>query len=552
MNIMNPPADWSTLKKLIWLRGTPITGGEELTVSGTPPLSLPNSLGKPLKAWEVELSPYQDLHGYDNPWPVGGGENKINYLSCVGVGARNGTDSVYGNNTSISGTELTINQAYGDNGGILKGVGTFPLSTGEYVTISGKATLTGTSYLVVGISNYDGGGTNNINANVTVTNGRFSVKLDAKSDYAKTGIFLQPQTARSTAVVSDVMVALGQTEQPYSPYSNICPILGTDKVTVWTSGKNLCPYAEWSNNPDRLWGSSFGNLVTFLNTLPIGTYTISNKYSVASLPSGGKVQHGPVFIRATVNGTTVNVSNYSTVTDNDPSVGKVYEESVSFTITDAIKGNITNAYLYCDSGDTHTGDATVRGSYNCYNIQIEVGNQATPYTPFLAPSQTVITIPQTVYNGTAGSEEGESRFKKIKLSDIPSSNWDTSSAPENGVFRAVLNPTAEGTESSVKTNAISDQLKAVAYAPISANDYACFAIDGFRSLLIVTTGRTITSVADFLEQWGDIEVCYPLATPTTFAVPSSTIPTPTGTATTWATAEDGIVDSMEVTYVGKA
>ena len=27
-----------------------------------------------------------------------------------------------------------------------------------------------------------------------------------------------------------------------------------------------------------------------------------------------------------------------------------------------------------------------------------------------------------------------------------------------------------------------------------------------------------------------------------------TIPTPTGTATTWATAEDGTVDSMEVTY----
>lgn len=27
MNIMNPPADWSTLKKLLWLRGNPATGG---------------------------------------------------------------------------------------------------------------------------------------------------------------------------------------------------------------------------------------------------------------------------------------------------------------------------------------------------------------------------------------------------------------------------------------------------------------------------------------------------------------------------------------------
>lgn len=42
------------------------------------------------------------------------------------------------------------------------------------------------------------------------------------------------------------------------------------------------------------------------------------------------------------------------------------------------------------------------------------------------------------------------------------------------------------------------------------------------------------------------------AAPTTFAVPSATIPTPTGTAAAWATAEDGTVESMEVTYVGKA
>ena len=61
-----------------------------------------------------------------------------------------------------------------------------------------------------------------------------------------------------------------------------------------------------------------------------------------------------------------------------------------------------------------------------------------------------------------------------------------------------------------------------------------------------------TSASDFKTAMQGIKLYYGLATPTTFTVPSPTIPTPTGSATTWATAEDGTVDSMEVTYVWKA
>ena len=39
----------------------------DYSVSGTPPLSLPNSLGKPLKAWSVDLLPYQEGTGDPSP-----------------------------------------------------------------------------------------------------------------------------------------------------------------------------------------------------------------------------------------------------------------------------------------------------------------------------------------------------------------------------------------------------------------------------------------------------------------------------------------------------
>ena len=50
-------------------------GYTDYSVSGTPPLSLPNSLGKPLKAWSVDLLPYQEGTGDpapDNVRPIHG------------------------------------------------------------------------------------------------------------------------------------------------------------------------------------------------------------------------------------------------------------------------------------------------------------------------------------------------------------------------------------------------------------------------------------------------------------------------------------------------
>lgn len=394
------------------------------TAAGPAPIvSIPDAAAAPVDALTVWIEPVQDLHGYDSPWPAGGGKNKINYLSCVGVGARNGTDSVYGNNTSISGTELTINQAYGANGGILKGVGTFPLATGEYVTISGKATLTGTSVLVVGIANYDGGGTNNINTVVSVVNGKFTVTLNAKSDYAKTGIFLQPQAAGSTAVVSEVMVALGQTEVPYAPYSNICPITGWTGAKVSRTGKNTCSIATL---PSAIyWGSDNSDLKAVLNALPVGEYSFYLTYVVDILPGNGKVTHGRPYLTAMVNGSQSPVMSYSVTNDASPSVGKEYRDGGTFTITESIKGNFNHCYLYCDQQDTHNGNE--RGRYSIKNIQIEVGSTATAYEPYQGSTYD-ITFPTeagTDYGGTLAIHQDGTGELVVDRANIASYNGET-------------------------------------------------------------------------------------------------------------------------------
>jgi len=93
--------------------------------------------------------------------------------------------------------------------------------------------------------------------------------------------------------------------------------------------------------------------------------------------------------------------------------------------------------------------------------------------------------------------------------------------------------------------------KAVAYSDVFDNTAVGIAIhtDGTQ---VVIYDPDYTDAASFKAAMTGMQLVYELATPTTFPLTSSTIPTPSGTATTWATAEDGTVDSMEVTYVGKA
>ena len=70
--------DWTTLKKLIWLRGSLAGGAEPIlkTIKGAL-LHITDALAKPAHELVAVLKPVQDLHGYDAPWPAGGGVNKL-------------------------------------------------------------------------------------------------------------------------------------------------------------------------------------------------------------------------------------------------------------------------------------------------------------------------------------------------------------------------------------------------------------------------------------------------------------------------------------------
>ena len=99
-----------------------------------------------------------------------------------------------------------------------------------------------------------------------------------------------------------------------------------------------------------------------------------------------------------------------------------------------------------------------------------------------------------------------------------------------------------------------------AYKPVSASNFTSamntgditHGVTGFYADYVCICNTDYATAQELKASLQGVKLVYELATPTTFAVTAPTIPTPTGTATTWATAEDGTVESMEVTYVGKA
>lgn len=182
--------------------------------------------GDKITSARADFHPIQDLHGYDSPWPAGGGKNKLppNYsggasLVTSGVTYTN-TDGV----VNVTGTP-TGNAYYGlfpnTDGQRL------PLPSGTY-TISCQET---TADCKVNF-NVVGGVSSVLNANQH----RYTFTLSSDGE-----MYANILTNGNSAVnlTLHIQIESGSTATSWEPYSNICPISGRTGLSVYRTGKNL-------------------------------------------------------------------------------------------------------------------------------------------------------------------------------------------------------------------------------------------------------------------------------------------------------------------------
>lgn len=174
---------------------------------------------------------------------------------------------------------------------------------------------------------------------------------------------------------------------------------GVSSLTCKQAKKNICTVLPWARDT-HFWGSSWSEMVSFINTLPAGNYCVSYDYEITALVGDSiDVSYAP-YIRANVDGTMVNITPYPTPqTDSAPTVGKTYHCQSFFGLTAATVGKIAYFYLYCGKTGSKVAEVTVK------NAQIEVNSAATTYE---APEITTYTVNfgQTVHYGIADVVNG--------------------------------------------------------------------------------------------------------------------------------------------------
>lgn len=165
------------------------------------------------KAVTIKLTPKQDLHGYDKPWPGGGGKNKIN------------------------APDVTLTQA-GDiyNGTISLKAGTWTLSS------------------------------SNTTASVTVEGetGTMPLTFTLASDINTIQII-----ANEAGTFNNIQIEAGSTATAYEPYANICPIEGYEEASATRTGVNQWDGQYEAGTYDQTTGEKTASTSLSRNKTPI-------------------------------------------------------------------------------------------------------------------------------------------------------------------------------------------------------------------------------------------------------------------------------------------
>ena len=455
--------------------------------------------GQPIRKLVAQIEPVQDLHGYENPWPAGGGKNKLPIMSSAVT--NNGVTWT----PQSDGSVLVKGTASGGNSVWDAGRDALTLPPGTYTanTSSGNILVT-----IFSLS----GGTTTVIAN---GGGRFTIS-------AETSVFVRFYVASGTAVDATLYPQLesGSTATSFAPYSNICPISGHTGAEIQQRGKNLFNKDDFTllNNTylDNTTGevkTGTGNKTLVIPAKP-GTYTLS----VVGL----------------------NISGRFCSFDTDVVVGAVATAVVN--VTDALKkGSITApsgtkylAFTYQNTAVTQTyTEQQILDS-----IQLELGSTATDYEPYTGNQISVDWEDEagTVYGGQCDVTNGVLTVDRAMV-DLGTMSWIddlTNGRAYTGNLASTIKLLAGN------LNLISSALYPVATYELVAANVGTMWESGNGNISINT--RNYSTIAEFKTAMQGVQLVYELATPQTYHLTPQQMTTLLGTNNIWADTGDTTVE----------
>jgi len=246
-----------------------------VTVTGNPVnFSAPN--GGKLDSVSVQIIPTQDLHGYDHPWPAGGGVNVAD-VHCDPFDSAGVTISAENNIVTINGTK---------SGDAYKTI-PFNLPAGTYYV---KAFVVGGTVSQSHPDLYIFDGTNNIAGTFYDSEKNFTIDTDSQL-YIRLALWTDNVTYTNYKL--GVVISKTAGISAFSPYSNICPISGRTGLDVYvsptTAQADATTYAvDWTDEAGTVYGGTL-NVVTGELVVDRGRVNVSSSwywYKSGSYPGG--------------------------------------------------------------------------------------------------------------------------------------------------------------------------------------------------------------------------------------------------------------------------
>ena len=295
----------------------------------------------PVKTLEVQIEPVQDLHGYDSPWPAGGGKNK---LKITGTSKTEGNltytvydDRIIVNGNSGTGSAFAVNITLKDE-----------LEDGQTYILSGCPS--GGSYSTYSLYLYSTPGYA-IDARDTGSGVQFTKAMGTDTSI-NLYINIRANIDMNNAVFKPMIRLSTITDATFAPYENVCPISGWDSAEASRTGINIWDEETRSGYYDSVTGEfkSQSSTLSNKNMIPVmpnttyycksGTYRVNTSYfdKYMHYISGGYHKENSTF--------TTPANCYFMGFNNDFGAGATYSDDISINYLS------TDTQYHAYSGET--------------------------------------------------------------------------------------------------------------------------------------------------------------------------------------------------------
>ena len=339
----------------------------EKTVTGNP-ITVNDAVAQNVMALLAEFVPAQDLHGYSEPWPAGGGKN---IFDASTVPAENKYVNAQTGKLQTPSSETTRfrHSTY------------IPIRGGEsyyFGAVMSSATSAGIAFYseaaeagyISGLSNSQLISSDNVfTAPATATHVRVSINI---------GESYNPEWETT------VYVTLNSNPHEWSPYSNVCPITGYTGVTVTREGKNIFDEAnaDWVNQQ-------------YLDASGQESSSQAYRYTNNYIQVDASTQYAFSYNKTNTPSSALTVCEYDENKTFIQRQAPIAETTATGTLSGTMTTTATTKYIRFSISRLYSA-----------NIQIEKGNAATTYQPYGAPATVSVTFPNTVYGGTVDFTTG--------------------------------------------------------------------------------------------------------------------------------------------------